>query len=102
MFCENITLFIKDKDLKYFNGSRLIQSAVIRELGIIGEATKNLSEEIRNKDQHIPWKKIAGMKDKLTHGYFSVDLNEVWNTTTKDIPILMKEIKEIINPESDI
>ena len=77
--------------------SRLIQSAVIRELGIIGEATKNLSEEIRN---NIPWKKIAGMKDKLTHGYFTVDLKEVWNTTEKDIPILKNNIRDAIKSEN--
>jgi len=95
--CENIIEFIKDINFETFNNSRLIQSAVIRELGIIGEATKNLSEEIRN---NIPWKKIAGMKDKLTHGYFTVDLKEVWNTTEKDIPILKNNIRDAIKSEN--
>jgi len=97
---ENIIEFIKDINFKTFNNSRLIQSAVIRELGIIGEATKNLSEEIRNKYNNIPWKKIAGMKDKLTHGYFTLDLKEVWNTTEKDIPILKNNIRDAIKSEN--
>lgn len=67
---------------------------------IIGEATKNITEEIRNKFKNIPWKKIAGMKDKLTHGYFTVDLKEVWYTAEKDIPILKKDIQEIIKLEN--
>lgn len=69
-------------------------------MGIIGEATKNLTEEIRNKHHNIPWKKIAGMKDKITHGYFTVDLREVWNTSEKDIPILKNNIKDVINSEN--
>ena len=97
---DHIMEFIKDKNFENFNQSRLIQSAVIRELEIIGEATKNISEEIRNKFKNIPWKKIAGMKDKLTHGYFTVDLKEVWNTAEKDIPILKKDIQEIIKLEN--
>lgn len=98
--CDHIMEFIKDKNFENFNQSRLIQSAVIRELEIIGEATKNISEEIRNKFKNIPWKKIAGMKDKLTHGYFTVDLKEVWNTAERDIPILKKDIQEIIKLEN--
>lgn len=94
--CEHIIEFINDVNFEAFNKSRLIQSAVIRELGIIGEAAKNLTEEIRYKHNNIPWKKIAGMKDKLTHGYFTVDLKEVWNTSEKDIPILMNNIKDIL------
>ena len=92
--------FIKDIDFETFNKSRLIQSAVIRELGIIGEATKNLTEKIRNKFKNIPWKEIAGMRDKLTHRYFTVDLKEVWNTCKKDIPVLKKEIQDIIKLEN--
>ncbi len=67
--------------------------AVVRELEIIGEAVKNLSSEFKNKRKHIPWKEISGMRDKLTHEYFGVDLQIVWNTCKEDILILKKELK---------
>ena len=94
--CSNILEFIKDIDYNTFIKKRLIQSAVIRELEIIGEATKNLSNDIINHSKEIPWKKLAGMRDKLIHGYFTVDLKEVWITTKKDITILNKSIEKIL------
>ena len=94
--CRNILEFTKDIDFKTFINKRLIQSAVIRELEIIGEATKNLSDDIRNHSKEIPWKKLAGMRDKLIHGYFTVDLKEVWITVKKDISILKKDIERIL------
>ncbi len=93
--CRNIIEFTKDIDFKTFKNKRLIQSAVIRELEIIGEATKNLSDDIRKQSKDIPWTKLAGMRDKLIHGYFTVDLKEVWNTVRKDVSILKSGIEEI-------
>ncbi len=88
--------YTKNKSYKDFENNRMLQDAVIRELEIIGEATKNLSKELRKAHPHIPWKQIAGMRDKLIHGYFGVDLEAVWNTVTKDLPILKKNIKKIL------
>ncbi len=98
--CKNILEFTKDINFETFTNKRLIQSAVIRELEIIGEATKNLSDDIKIHSKEIPWKKLAGMRDKLIHGYFTVDLKEVWNTISKDIAILKKGIEKILK-ESD-
>jgi len=95
--CKYIIEFTKDIDFKTFTNKRLIQSAVIRELEIIGEATKNLSDDIKKHSKEIPWRNIAGMRDKLSHRYFTVDLKEVWNTSKKDIQILKKSIEKIIN-----
>ena len=74
----------------------MIQSAVIRELEIIGKATMNLSDDIRKNFKNKPWIKLAGISDKLIHGYFTVDLKEVWNTAKKDISILKIGIEKIL------
>jgi len=74
-----------------------MQDAVLRQLEIIGEATKQISEESRRKNPHIPWRSIAGMRDKLIHAYFKVDLKEVWRTARNDLPTLKTEIIRILN-----
>ena len=91
-----IKTYLKDLDYKAFNNSRLIQDAVIRELEIIGEATKNLSENIRKKDPNIPWRDIAGMRDKLIHGYMGVNIDDVWKTANEEVIDLEKQLKELI------
>ena len=94
--CAQIIEYIENINFVTFQKTRLIQSAVIRELEIIGEATKNLTSDIRNNFKDIPWKKITGMRDKLSHGYFTVDLKEVWNTAKKNISPLKMSIEKII------
>jgi len=91
--------YLKDKSYEEFKNNRMLQDAVIREIEIIGEAAKNLSKEFRNKHSDIPWRQIAGMRDKLIHGYFGVDLDAVWDTATRDIPSLKGKLQEIIKKE---
>jgi uncharacterized protein with HEPN domain len=89
-FSENINYeeFIKDKKINY---------AVVRCIEIIGEAAKQVSEEIRSKYPHVPWKEMAGMRDKVIHFYFGVNLEKVWLVVTRDIPKLKPEIQKILN-----
>ncbi len=73
--------FVESEDLK---------RAFIRSLEIIGEAVKKLPEDIKEGDKTIPWKEIAGMRDKVIHDYFGVDYEVIWLTVKEDIPILKK------------
>jgi uncharacterized protein with HEPN domain len=77
----------------------LIQDGAIRQIEIIGEATKRLSKEIRKSHPKIPWKDIAGMRDKLIHDYLGVDLAAVWDTVKKDIPALKNSLGNIVEKE---
>ena len=79
--------FMKDSNLK---------DATVRRIEIIGEAVKNLPADYKNRHKNIPWKDIAGMRDKLMHHYFGVDFDKVWEVVQKDVPILKKEIEIII------
>jgi uncharacterized protein with HEPN domain len=72
------------------------QDAVIRQLEIIGEATKRLSEAIRDQSPDVPWRRIAGMRDVLSHDYFRVDLSAVGEVTQKEVPFLARRVKELI------
>jgi uncharacterized protein with HEPN domain len=88
--------YIKAIDEKEFNKSTLIQDAVIRQIEIIGEATRHLSTEFRMQYPEVPWEDIAGMRDKLIHGYFGVDIEKVWLTAKEDLPPLYKRVKKIL------
>ena len=92
--------YTKDANKKSFNSNELMQDAVIRRIEIIGEAAKNVSNEFRKKYSEIPWKKIVGMRDKLIHGYFNVDVERVWNVIIDDILVLKKQIEDIIKKEN--
>jgi uncharacterized protein with HEPN domain len=78
----------------------LVQDAIIRNLQVIGEATKKLNQAIKLKYPEIEWRKIAGMRDKLVHDYFGIDLISVWKVCKDILPNLEKDLIEILNKET--
>lgn len=94
---SRIEEYLQDVDEAAFHQRHLIQDGVIRQLEIIGEAVKHISREIRAKYIHIPWQDIAGMRDKLIHNYFGIDIDEVWLTTREDIPVFKAQVAEILD-----
>jgi len=80
--------YISGKDRQAFEADLVTQDAVVRQLEVIGEATKRVSKELRSKHPDIPWADMAGMRDVLIHDYIDVDLGVVWKTASENIPDL--------------
>jgi len=70
--------------------------AVVRALEVAGEAAKSVPEKTRQRFQHIPWRDLTGMRDKLIHGYFGVSKEIVWRTLTRDLPGLPEPVTEML------
>jgi uncharacterized protein with HEPN domain len=79
-------------EAKFLN-DEITQSAVIRELEVIGEASKRISEDFKSSNTAIPWKLMAGMRDVLIHDYEGVDALLIWDTIQNDIPRLIHNLK---------
>ncbi|HII02440.1 TPA: DUF86 domain-containing protein [Methanosarcinaceae archaeon] len=92
---ERIEEYTEGMEGPDFLSNKLVQDGTIRQIEIIGEATKNLSKDFREKYPQVPWKDIAGMRDRLIHHYFGVNLKDVWYTVKVDIPVLKEEIMAI-------
>ena len=80
-----------------FNQNSMIHDAVIRQIEIIGEASKNVPESFKNSYQTVPWKQMISMRNKVIHEYFGVRLNIVWEAVQNEIPPLKNVIERIIS-----
>jgi uncharacterized protein with HEPN domain len=93
---EAVATYLQGVDRERFDKNKLVQDGVIRQITIIGEATKLLSNELRDKYSQVPWRQIARMRDTLIHRYFGVDLEQVWLTAQNDLPVLKTEVTKIL------
>jgi uncharacterized protein with HEPN domain len=84
-----------------FFADRKTQDAVIRNIEILGQAVKGLSTDTRSHDDSVPWRQIAGMRDKLIHGYFGVDLTLVWDVVERELPTLRPKIAMLLEGLTD-
>lgn len=79
-----------------FSESSLVQDGTVHELEIIGEASRNLSEEFRNRHDEVPWHQIIGMRNRIVHVYFDLDLPAVWDAVKLDVPDLKAKIIQML------
>ena len=95
-----IATYTADVDYDKFMEDTKTQDAVIRNIEVIGEATKNLSGRLRKAYPQIPWKDMAGVRDKMIHHYFGINLEIVWTIAKKEIPSLLPQIEDMLMKES--
>ncbi len=89
--------FTSGMDRESFLEDEKTKSAVVRQLEVIGEAAKSIPDDIKLLDNDIPWRNIAGMRDRLIHAYFNVDYDLVWDTLETELPAIERKIEMLIS-----
>lgn len=95
--CKHIQQFVLNIEFAEFQRDEKTSSAVIQKFEIIGEAVKNIPLFIKEKYPDIQWKNMAGMRDRLIHGYFGIDYFIVWETIKSDVPEIISSISHILD-----
>jgi uncharacterized protein with HEPN domain len=93
---EKIKGFIEGMSFKQFTADTKTSFAVVRAFEIVGEATKRLPAELKDRSRYLPWKEMAGMRDRLIHDYIGVDLLVVWRAATEEAPALELQIRALL------
>lgn len=88
--------FIQGLTYEQFMEDEKTQFAVIRAIEVIGEATKNIPDSIKANHTSVPWRNISGMRDKLIHAYFGIDMDILWKTVTKEVPTIEPKIRQML------
>lgn len=92
--------FMSGKTRDDLANNRMLVLAVVKDLEILGEAAGRISTECRARHSNIPWIAMVGMRNRLTHAYFSIDLEIVWNTIANDLAPLIEQLESVIQEES--
>lgn len=93
---EQIEEYLKGVSVKRFLQTRLLQDGVVRQLEIIGEASRNLADEFRQTHPEVPWGEIVGLRNRIIHAYFNVNLQIVWEIVQNDLPPLKQQVERIL------
>jgi uncharacterized protein with HEPN domain len=96
---DAIAEFLQGQTRETFEANRMLRSAVVHQLMIIGEAVAHLSAELRARHPRIPWADLKGFRNIVVHNYFGIDWEEVWRAAARDVPVLRAEIAAILQAE---
>ena len=94
---EEALKFIKGKTKRHLRRDRKLALSLVKEIEIIGEAASKISAAGRRKRPRLPWRQIVAMRNRLIHAYHDVDYEIVWDTLTKDLPPLVRQLREIVS-----
>jgi uncharacterized protein with HEPN domain len=95
---RRVVRYAEDLSWERFRDDSLMQDAILRNLQIIGEAAQRISPELKSRHPQIPWAPMAGMRNRLVHEYFRLDLERIWQTVREDVPVLMTSIEPLVPP----
>ena len=95
--CTQIQEYVSGMTIEAFRADRKTFDAVVRNLEIIGEGAKRISEQLRRRMPDVEWKRIAGLRDSLIHNYFGVDFDIIWEITTTKVPLLLAAVQGELN-----
>jgi uncharacterized protein with HEPN domain len=96
----DIEQFVKDMEFEEFSKDKKTVFAVVRALEIIGEAARQIPESLKNEHAGVPWKEMAGIRNKIAHEYFGVDVEVIWDTVEKNVPELKALISDMLRDMS--
>ncbi len=99
--CDKILLYTKDTNFDKLKSDSMLFDAVVRNIEVMGEAAKNVSDALRQEVQEVPWKEIAAMRDVLAHVYFGVDPEIVWDIVTTKVEPLKSAIGRYLEQHSE-
>lgn len=94
--------FVSNSEREDLNNNKMLSLALVRLIEIMGEAARHISESCQNKYPQIPWRQITGMRNRLIHAYFDVDLDIIWQVVTQDLDSLVLEVERAIEDQEDI
>lgn len=94
---KSVETYSKGLNFDKLKNNRMAIDAIVRNLEIIGEASKNIPSDVKKENPEVEWKKIAGLRDILAHEYFAVDLEVLWDIIVNKLPAFKKEISDLLN-----
>jgi uncharacterized protein with HEPN domain len=96
---DAIAEFLGGQDFESFEANRMLRSAVVHQLTIIGEAVAHLSVELRERHSNIPWTDIKGFRNIIVHNYFGIDWEEIWLSAKLRVPVLREQVSDVLCAE---
>jgi uncharacterized protein with HEPN domain len=94
--CESVSRFIEGKSSADLAGDQMLQFALVRAIEIIGEAAGRVSEDVQKAAPEIPWREAVGIRNRLVHAYFDVDLSILWRTAVESVPPLQERLDKLL------
>ena len=96
---KRIESYVQDTNRFQFETDQMRFDAVVRNLEVIGESVKRVPDSIRKNYPSVAWRKIAGLRDRLIHAYFDIDIDIIWDIVQSELPVLKSEIQRILNEQ---
>ena len=97
--CEKVTRYVGTSGRDEFLANEMIYDAVIRNLEILGEAAKHIPADVKARMPEVAWREIAGMRDWIAHGYFTIKADVVWNAIEVEVPLLVRTLQAFKNED---